>query len=334
MYTVLCCHVATEIELPREQGFRMPTTPSSIPTKYQTVYIADSEKKGFNSKSLRFSYGLSQNENPGPGTYNVGKGPNNDSVSFSSKGTGGFPSKVSRVSRIRAVYTPAPNSYNIQGSLFSKKDFNKCNSSVFHQPIATKVEDIKHKTPAPNQYNVSVNFCHPKNNVSAHASFVSGTKRDAIQLKNVKGPSPCHYTINDSLVKDSPKILVSCFKSKTSRNILNMTSDFPGPTSYDPYGPPEIGKKTVFPKKHYLCFSAPAVPVPKTPIVPGPGHYDLVDYEGPPKHYISSAAFVSNSSRWAGDISAADIPGPGAYRPEIPGKQSFLYNSDKKWIPA
>ncbi|XP_056413027.1 O(6)-methylguanine-induced apoptosis 2 isoform X2 [Hyla sarda] len=311
----------------------MPT-PSSIPTKYQTVYIPESEKKGFNSRSLRFSYSLKQNENPGPGSYNVGKGPNTYSVSHSSKGTGGFPSKVPRTSRNRAVRSPAPNSYNIQGSVFSKKDFSKSYSSMFHQPIAVKVENTKHKMPAPNQYNVSINFCHPNNNVSAHAAFVSGTKRDAIQMNTLKGPSPCHYTINDSQVKESPKVVASCFKSNTSRDILNVTSNFPGPTSYDPYGSPEIRKKPVFTKKHFLCFSAPAVPVPKTPPVPGPGHYDLVDFEGPPKHYISSAVFVSNTSRWAGDVFAADVPGPGAYRPEVPGKQSFLYNCDKKWIPA
>ncbi|XP_069827378.1 O(6)-methylguanine-induced apoptosis 2 isoform X2 [Dendropsophus ebraccatus] len=274
------------------------------------------------------------NENPGPGSYNVGKGPKTDSVSYSVKGTGGFPSRVPRSSRIRALRSPAPNSYDVQGSLFSKKDFSQSNSSMFHQPIAVKVEDIKHKTPAPNQYTVSINFCHPNSNVSAHAAFVSGTKRDALQLNTFKGPSPCHYTINDTIVKESSKVLVSCFKSNTSRDVLNTTSNFPGPTNYDPYGSPEIRKKTVFPKKHYLGFSAPAVPVPKTPAVPGPGHYDLVDYEGPPKHYISSAAFVSNTSRWAGDVSSADIPGPGAYRPEVPGKQSFLYNSDKKWVPA
>ncbi|KAM3933492.1 O(6)-methylguanine-induced apoptosis 2 [Leptodactylus fuscus] len=308
--------------------------PSSIPSKYQTVYVAESERNGFNSRSLRFSYSLNQNENPGPGSYNIGKGPITDSVSFSSKGTGAFPSRVSRTSRVRTTRSPGPNSYCIQSSLFSKKDFNNNNSSMFHQPIAIKVKDTKHLTPAPNQYDVSVNFCHPSNNVSAHAAFVSGTKRDAIQLKNLKAPSPCHYTINDSLTKESPKVLVSCFKSKTSRDILNMISDFPGPTSYDPYEFPEIRKKTPFPKKHYLCFSAPAVPVPKTPVIPGPGHYDLVDFEGPPKHYISSAVFVSNTSRWAGDATAADVPGPGAYRPEVPGKQSFLYNSEKKWVPA
>ncbi|XP_072275345.1 O(6)-methylguanine-induced apoptosis 2 [Pyxicephalus adspersus] len=317
-----------------QKGFKIPTTPSSIPTKYQTVFIAESEQKGFNSKSLRFSYSLKQNENPGPGSYNVAKGPDINSVSLSAKGTGGFPSKVPRSSSVRVSRSPAPNAYYVKDALFAKQNFNKSNSSMFHQPIATKVEDVKHQTPAPNQYNASINYCQANNNVSAHAAFVSRTKREAVHLNPLKGPSPCHYTVNDSLTKESPKVLVSCFKSKTTRDALHVALNNPGPGSYDPFGCPEMGKKTVLPRKHYLCFSAPAVPVPKTPDVPGPGYYELVDYEGPPKQYISSSAFVSNTSRWAGGASGADVPGPGSYNPECLGKQSFLYNNYQKWIPA
>lgn len=68
-----------------------------------------------------------------------------------------------------------------------------------------------------------------------------------------------------------------------------------------------------FSRKHYLCISAPAMPLPEVPPAPGPGAYDVVDYEGPAKHYMSSAAFVSNTSRWTDHaVSAAvDMPGPG-----------------------
>ncbi|XP_040193111.1 O(6)-methylguanine-induced apoptosis 2 [Rana temporaria] len=317
-----------------QKGIKIPTTPSSIPTKHQTVFIAESEKKGFNSRSLRFSYNLNQNENPGPGSYNVSNGPDINNVSLSAKGTGGFPSKAPRSTFFRVSRTPAPNSYYIKDALFAKQDFNKSNSSVFHQPIAIKVEDTKLQTPAPNQYNASINCCLPNNNVSAQAAFVSRTKRETVQLNPLKVPSPCHYTVNDSLTKESPKVLVSCFKSKTTRDPLNVALNNPGPASYDPFGCPEIGKKTVFPRKHYLCFSAPAVPVPKTPNVPGPGYYEIVDYEGPPKQYISSSAFVSNTSRWAGNAYGADVPGPGSYNLDHLGKQSFLFNNNQKWIPA
>jgi len=64
--------------------------------------------------------------------------------------------------------------------------------------------------------------------------------------------------------------------------------------------------------KHYLCISAPAMPLPPLEPMPGPGHYNVVDYEGPPKHYMSSSAFVSTTSRWTGGVlGEEDSPGPG-----------------------
>lgn len=62
-----------------------------------------------------------------------------------------------------------------------------------------------------------------------------------------------------------------------------------------------------------MCISAPAMPLPPAPPSPGPGSYEMVDYEGAPKHYMSSAAFVSASNRWTGDATmlTVDLPGPG-----------------------
>uniref|UniRef100_A0A8C5PDK1 Sperm tail PG-rich repeat containing 1 n=1 Tax=Leptobrachium leishanense TaxID=445787 RepID=A0A8C5PDK1_9ANUR len=295
-----------------KKGFTVPTTSASIPTKYQIMFIPKSESKGFNSRVPRFSFDFDQNENPGPGSYNYDhESTDIDNVSFSKKGTGGFPSKASRTTFLKATRTPAPNTYKIQSALFSKKDFNKSNSSMFQQPIAIKVEDKKNKTPAPNRYNASVTLSHPNNNVSAHAAFVSKTKRELGNLNHLKGPSPCHYRVNDSLTKEAPTILVSCFKSKTSRDMLNITTNNLGPASYDPYGAPDVINKNNFLRKHYLCISAPAIPVPKSPPIPGPGQYEIVDYAGPPKHHFSNAVFLSNTSRWTGDISGEGLPGPG-----------------------
>ena len=53
------------------------------------------------------------------------------------------------------------------------------------------------------------------------------------------------------------------------------------------------------------------MPLPPPPINPGPGAYDLRDYEGPAKHYMSSSVFVSSSSRWHDMSSDRTIPGPG-----------------------
>ena len=53
------------------------------------------------------------------------------------------------------------------------------------------------------------------------------------------------------------------------------------------------------------------MPLPPPLPEPGPGSYELVDYKGPAKHYMSSAAFVSSTSRWNAEIAHADNPGPG-----------------------
>ena len=46
---------------------------------------------------------------------------------------------------------------------------------------------------------------------------------------------------------------------------------------------------------------------------PGPGTYDLVDYHGVPKHYMSSSVFVSTSKRSVHDSHNLDLPGPGKF---------------------
>lgn len=48
---------------------------------------------------------------------------------------------------------------------------------------------------------------------------------------------------------------------------------------------------------------------------------------------MSTAAFVSSTSRWTGDTSAADDQlGPASYTPRAPMKQSFNYNFERKWL--
>jgi hypothetical protein len=48
---------------------------------------------------------------------------------------------------------------------------------------------------------------------------------------------------------------------------------------------------------------------------------------------MSSAAFVSNTSRWNIDTTiAAGQPGPASYTPHAPEKQSFNFNFERKWI--
>ncbi|MBN3305202.1 STPG1 protein, partial [Amia calva] len=229
---------------------------------------------------------------------------------------------------------PAPNAYTVPTAMLSRKNFSLGNSSMFQQPIAVKVEDVKKATPAPNHYNVSFSGIEKNSTVPAKSVFLSKTRREFAPQGNLKMPSPCHYQVNDALTKEAPKVPVSCFKSNSERIQLTVPALGPGPGAYSPYEAPEPVKRTTFPKRHYLCISAPPIPVPKTPPLPGPGQYDIVNYEGPARHYMSSAVFLSNTSRWTGGTHEKDLPGPGFYQPEKPLKQSFLYNFSNKWIPA
>ncbi|XP_076790096.1 O(6)-methylguanine-induced apoptosis 2 isoform X3 [Arvicanthis niloticus] len=202
---------------------------------------------------------------------------------------------------------------------------------MFQLPSFMKV--VKSETPAPNYYNASIASCKQKNNVCARAGFLSKTPRGFIPKTGSGGPAPGHYNVNESLVKQSPKFLMSCFKSKTGRG-SKPNSTGPGPGYYNPNDQTKILKKAHLPKTTLLNFSAQPLPLPPKPPLPGPGQYEIVNYQGPPKHFISSASFVSNTSRWPLKSSKPNLPGPATYKPEIPGKQSFLYNEDNKWIPA
>ncbi|RXM92551.1 O(6)-methylguanine-induced apoptosis 2 [Acipenser ruthenus] len=281
------------------RGFRFKTKISSIPSKYQTVVTCNTERKGFTSQTKRFLYETNQ---------------------------------AARQPQNAIQKTPAANAYRIKSSLMSQKN-SYGNSSMFKKPIAVNVEKLKKSTPAPNQYDVSKGNVGMNNSVAAQSAFLSETKREHIPRRNLKVPSPCHYNVNYSLIEISPKVAVSCFKSTTMRGRAADQALNPGPGAYNPYEVPEPVKKIIFPKRHYLSISAPPMQIPKMPPPPGPGQYEIVDYFGPPKHYMSSAVFVSNTSRWTGDTHGKGLPGPGYYEPEKPTKQSFLYNFCNKWVP-
>ncbi|XP_023578239.1 O(6)-methylguanine-induced apoptosis 2 isoform X2 [Octodon degus] len=210
---------------------------------------------------------------------------------------------------------PGPGSYNVihQSPVFSSVSLSRKGTCTFPSVA-------------------SISCCLQQNNVSARAGFMSKTQRGLFAATD-KVPAPGHYDVNESLVKESPKILMSCFKSKTDRG-FKLISTGPGPGYYNPNGHTKISKKSVIPKNPVLNFSAQPLPLPPKPPPPGPGQYEIVDYAGPTKHFISSASFVSNTSRWIMAPSQPGLPGPATYRPELPGKQSFLYNEDKKWVPV
>ncbi|XP_042649480.1 LOW QUALITY PROTEIN: O(6)-methylguanine-induced apoptosis 2 [Tyto alba] len=258
------------------------------------------------------------NETPGPGFCSVThQSAEINSTSLSKKGTEYFPS-------------------------LPKQDFKKRNCSIFPQPIPRKMEKIP--TPAPNQYYVtrfakenkgitadtSMDFCKQSNNISGQAAFMSKTMRGLNLEKFGKWPSACHYSINDSLIRVSPKGITSCFKAKTSC-LTRLCRFTPEPATYQPHKPTKEAKKMPFRNSAGL-FLLQTIPPCKDP--PLPGQYDLVDDKGCPKRDCSSAVFVSNTGQWAERTSQEGFPGTGACSPGALRKYSLVCSYSRKRLPA
>ncbi|XP_045401959.1 O(6)-methylguanine-induced apoptosis 2 isoform X3 [Lemur catta] len=238
-------------------------------------------------------------------------------------------------SRVSVVPESEKKGFNSQAKRFYHKEDDLPGPgfyNVIHQSPVSNSVSLSKKGTCTFPSMASISCCKQRNNVCARAGFMSKTQRGFFTVPE-KGPAPGHYNVDDSLVKQSPKILMSCFKSKTNRG-LKLTSTGPGPGYYNPNDGTKVEKKTLIPKNPILNFSAQPLSLPPKPPLPGPGQYEIVDYEGPPKHFISSASFVSNTGRWTAAPSQPGLPGPATYKPEFPGKQSFLYNEDNKWIPV
>ncbi|XP_071964528.1 O(6)-methylguanine-induced apoptosis 2-like [Antedon mediterranea] len=318
------------------KGSGISAATSSIPSKYQTIVVPNNDKKGFGSQSKRFSHEKDVNENPGPGSYVSHGRATSDKSSYSKKGYGvGFVSKTRR--NVRNKGTPGPGSaaYHLPSLLSTRNDFNKTtNTSSFQKPIAVIAENKASSGPAPNKYDISGHSTKKHYGSQVQASFRSTSKRVDYHRPPGNYPGPNQYNVSDSLLHDSVRVPNSCFKSTTERTMNNTTNLNPGPGHYKPHEEPEPANKTLLPRKHYLCISAPAMPLPPPLPDPGPGSYQLVNYNGEEKHYMSSSMFVSNTSRWTGDTvkNSAD-PGPATYRPgQQANRQSFLYNAQKKWV--
>ena len=111
--------------------------------------------------------------------------------------------------------------------------------------------------------------------------------------------------------KNEDRAVTSCFRSKTERelNATRKNNIVPGPGTYDlklevtTYAQLPAVKIRPFPnfffkmkterqmtmpfRKHCLTMSAPAMPMPPDPPSPGPGSYQIVDYKGPSKKFMS-----------------------------------------------
>jgi len=209
---------------------------------------------------------------------------------------------------------------------------------MFQKPIAEQPLSPKSIFPAPNQYDIDQGLkkITKSNNVSAQAAFRSHTKRSLGPSKSFVTPAPGSYNIDDTVTRALPPVHQSSFKSTSKRETFSVMSvnELPGPADYHPFEKvTEEPHRQVLPRRHYLAISAPAIPPPPEAPLPGPGAYNVRDFRDAEKKYMSSAAFVSNTSRWNVNLLLnGERPGPGSYTPRSPTKQSFNFNFERKWL--
>lgn len=307
----------------------------TIPSKYLTVITENNETKGFTRSSKRFQNPVS--DTPGPGSYNSLALSNLSDLikktSDSKKGYGGFASSSSRNEmKLNPGYSPSASAYKPETIIYKKKDFRSGNSCNFTKPIAN-IKPKEQEGPGPNEYNLSTVNKHKfkSNNVTANAAFKSHTKREVFEI--IPNPAPGAYSPNDDANHDSSKIPFSSFKSTTQRQTFMGVSNIPGPADYRPMEPVnENINRLLFPRRHYLAISAPAIPMGPDLPLPGPGQYEVRDFKEPEKKYMSSAVFVSSTGRNVAPIQLKENPGPANYNPNRLNKNSFHYNIDKKWL--
>lgn len=274
------------------------STGCSIPSRYQTFIVDNSDQKGFNSGMRRFQ-NVDITDTPGPGHYNqVTRMISTKNAAVNKSRKRGPEKSYSEIvvrnandSLISRFQTPGPNNYNVAKPLSMRKDHHRANSSSFQ---SVRRHGKNFSTPAPNVY-------QPKKPESQAISSVfrsTSKRRDLADncKPNQRVPSPTHYLMRDKVTKANPRAPTSCFLSTTNRTEISyktakgafftdtsaVTPNYPGPGSYgniSKWANPE--EERLHRRGHYLAISAPAIPLPPSKSFPGPGEYELVDYNGP-----------------------------------------------------
>ena len=181
----------------------------------------------------------------------------------------------------------------------------------FQSPIVKKsctiITDNHSGAPAPNTYNIKRSNDQLSVAVSA---FKSQSKRDGLSSTTQYNPGPGQYNPNDTALHRGVCTQRANFLSKTNRGeFLVKKNGGPGPADYTTV--PETKKRSIpyYRQKHYLCISAPAIPLPSIPPPPGPGHYEMLSNKDNVK-LVTGAVFKSTSSRLSQPHNN-QLPGPG-----------------------
>lgn len=148
------------------------------------------------------------------------------------------------------------------------------------------------------------------NYITGAAAFKSKTPRHSEYISDTPGPAHYNPTDHYTCSYHSPNKQTANFCSKTKRS-LTPNKHNPGPADYFKNESRKKSSKLYRHHQHYLCISAPAIPLPPCPPLPGPGHYEISS-NIQDIQLVSGSVFKSTSSRWNATGKSPDVAvGPG-----------------------
>eukprot|EP00438_Fugacium_kawagutii_P035210 Skav218671 [mRNA] locus=scaffold44:10772:12310:- [translate_table: standard] len=315
-----------------------PATPSSVPTKYQTVlYRNNREQKGFANQAPRFAASR-DDKTPGPGRY-TGDEPLDGGAPESRRGKGPFASRTPRLphpSKLHGYVPPGPGSYATAASALDVKDSSP--SASFALPGAgNPAKYFLEAEPGPGSYTAAlpcgrsgtVFGSSPRNTMVDHIdlSFPGPGQYDHVdaeeRMRSIERPSPKHL-VHEPLDTEGAQLRRGAELLKDRER-----SSSPGPGQYYPQLDVVKGR-THFSARGHSSFQIGNSHRPRRwrGDVPGPTDYRPAVSQ-PTAAPLST--LVSKTERFSKLSPRA--PGPAYYVPKKPqGQTSFHLNMDGTWV--
>jgi len=328
-------------------------TPSSIPTKFETVlYKNNRGEKGFGSSSGRFSAPPRPIPSDVDGVnagmiHGEALAPN----SVGQRGSGSFASRVPRLRSAGKRAMPGPGAYNIMPGVRSDAATSSTGaelpSAAFALPgTGNPAKWNERPAPGPGEYD------HPgKGLVNRGGAVIPRAREESenarasyLALTDQQMPGPGEYEVRPPSARTAVQPKKPEASAQKVAPILAQASQLraaalsfggvaekqskvsPGPGEYDPLadaaGTCSAKGTSSFQtgnSHHPRCFR---------PVCPGPGDYD---WEVPAVDKTIASFAASPQPRFPRDRALA--PGPAYYQPQSPKeKKSFHLNIQKTWL--
>ena len=331
---------------------------SSIPSKFETtLYSGNKERDGFGSRAHRFVE--SENDLPGPGTYEDEARIKDDKV-YSKKGLGvGFVSRTKRESGWRGSSSaPGPGTYGQNSSFMDEVQrsnrFNKSGSTSTFKPSSMRSVTVADEPlPGPGQYSLQRQFDPPRvaqNGETTNGVFRSQTKRSQFSGSGAS-PAPGQYdpqvrgrfdaTVPMAAFRSNVPLPGQARQQRMTREqqlgvVPHVLTTNPGPGEYmQPGSSFSAGthrRSPMFCDSNLDRFGAVTGQRHAEPLTtPGPGAY--IQDAPRDKAVISGSVFMSGSTR-GGEKGGVPVPGPAYYSPAPNSRKSYHLNARNRWMPS